>query len=114
MLWLISAIFSWVRSFFRSRHDLGLEIVALRHQLAVLKRSTKRARLHPTDRLLWVLLRRFFPRLSFANNPSVLSSRCDAFITMVKAPEFRDLDNRALLHDLTLDGALFCQRQVWT
>ena len=64
MLWLISAVFTWLAGFFRSRHDLGLEIIALRHQLAVLKRSTKRARLHATDRLFWVLLGRFFPRWS--------------------------------------------------
>jgi putative transposase len=54
MLWLVTSIFTWLRSFFRSRHDLGLEIIALRHQLTVLKRSTRRARLHPTDRLFWV------------------------------------------------------------
>src|SRR5215470_11148562 len=64
MLWLISSVFTWLAGFFRSRHDLGLEIIALRHQLTVLKRSTKRARLHATDRLFWVLLRRFFPRWS--------------------------------------------------
>jgi hypothetical protein len=62
MLWLITSVFFWLRSFCRSRHDLGLEIIALRHQLTILKRSTKRARLHPTDRLFWVLLRRFLPR----------------------------------------------------
>jgi putative transposase len=64
MLWVIRAVFSWLRSFCRFRHDLGLEIIALRHQLTVLKRSTKRARLHRTDRLFWVLLRRYFPRWS--------------------------------------------------
>jgi len=64
MLWLISSVFTWLGGFFRSRHDLGLEIIALRHQLAVLTLSTKRARLHATDRLFWVLLRRFFPRWS--------------------------------------------------
>src|SRR5215469_9455897 len=64
MLWLISSVFTWLGGFFRSRHDLGLEIIALRHQLAVLKRSTKRARLYQTDRLFWVVLRRFFRRWS--------------------------------------------------
>jgi hypothetical protein len=29
MLWLMLALFTWLRSFVRSRHDLGLEIVAL-------------------------------------------------------------------------------------
>ncbi len=58
MLGLIWGVFTWLRSFFRSRHDLGLEIVALRQQLMVLKRQTKRARLRRSDRLFWVLLRR--------------------------------------------------------
>jgi hypothetical protein len=45
MLWLIIAVFTWLQSFVRSRHNLGLEIVALRHHLVVLKRRTKPARL---------------------------------------------------------------------
>ncbi len=45
MFRLIWAGFIWLRSFIRSRHDLGLEIVALRQQLVVLKRRTKRAHL---------------------------------------------------------------------
>jgi hypothetical protein len=49
MLWLMLALFTWLRSFVRSRHDLGLEIVALRQQLIVLKRRTKRARLRHSD-----------------------------------------------------------------
>src|SRR5580704_4826562 len=51
MLGLIWGVFTWLRSFIRSRHDLGLEIAALRQQLIVLKRRTKRAH-------FWVLLRR--------------------------------------------------------
>jgi hypothetical protein len=33
---------------------------------------------------------------------------------MVKTAEFRDLDNRRMLHDLTLDRTLFRKRQMWT
>jgi hypothetical protein len=40
--------------------DLLLEMVALRHQLAVLGRSNRRFR--PSDRLFWVCLRRWWPR----------------------------------------------------
>src|ERR1700687_5032973 len=61
MLWLITALFTWLQSFVRSRHNLGLEIVALRHQLVVLKRRTKRAPLQRSDRLFWILLRQFWP-----------------------------------------------------
>ena len=64
MLRLIWAGFIWLRSFIRSRDDLGLEIVALRQQLAVLKRRTKRAHLRRADRLFWVLLRRVWPKWS--------------------------------------------------
>src|SRR6516162_10253474 len=40
--------------------DLLLEMVALRHQLAVLGRSNRRFR--PSDRLFWVCVRRWWPR----------------------------------------------------
>jgi hypothetical protein len=43
----------------RSRFELAAEILALRHQLAVLQRTApKQPRLRPIDRLLWVLLER--------------------------------------------------------
>ena len=43
-----------------TRRDLLLEILALRHQLRVLVRSNRRFR--PSDRLLWLVLRRSWPR----------------------------------------------------
>jgi hypothetical protein len=46
-------------SIFRSRAALQLENLALRHQIGVLQRSTKRRpRLTPVDRLVWVWLAR--------------------------------------------------------
>jgi hypothetical protein len=45
--------FSWLIAFFRSQNDLGLELAALRHQLAVLKRKNPRPSLSRWDRLLW-------------------------------------------------------------
>ena len=44
-------------AFFRSRADLGLEILALRQQVAILKRKRPRPLLNSSDRLFWVLLR---------------------------------------------------------
>ena len=47
----------------RSRHDLVVENLLLRHQLAMLTRPTRtrpRARVHVRDKLLWILARRFF------------------------------------------------------
>ena len=47
----------------RSRAALQLEILALRHQLHVLERSRPaRVALRRSDRLLWVLLSRVWPR----------------------------------------------------
>lgn len=43
-----------------ARRDLLLEMLALRHQVAVLARSNRRFR--PSDRLLWLILRRLWPQ----------------------------------------------------
>jgi putative transposase len=51
-------------AFFRSRYSLGLEVLALRQQLAVLKRKHPRARLRIEDRIFWILLRRLWPAWS--------------------------------------------------
>ena len=55
---LLLAFLSWFGAFFRSRHDLGLELVALRQQVGVLKRKNPRPQLSPWDRLFWLGLRR--------------------------------------------------------
>src|SRR2546428_13258121 len=49
-----------VRSARATRRDFLLESLALRHQLGVLARSNRRFR--PADRLLWLILRRVWPR----------------------------------------------------
>jgi len=50
-----------IRSWFRTRASLQVEILALRHQVAVLKRSQRRRlRLNSGDRLLWVGLSRIW------------------------------------------------------
>ena len=62
LLWLL---FSAVLTSLRSRQDLALEHLLLRHQLAVLTRPTRtrpRARLRTWDKLLWVLARRLCAR----------------------------------------------------
>ncbi|MBA3443196.1 MAG: DDE-type integrase/transposase/recombinase [Pyrinomonadaceae bacterium] len=43
-------------SVFKNRRDLGLEVLALRQQLAVYKRQQPRPQLKHTDRLFWVWL----------------------------------------------------------
>src|ERR1700746_1675139 len=46
---------------FQSHSPLLLQNLALRHQLAVLKRQARKPKLRPADRLLWVGLRRIWP-----------------------------------------------------
>ena len=63
MLELVWLLFVTVLAWVRPRHDLALENLLLRHQLAVLTRPTRtrpRIRLHTWDKLLWVLTRRFY------------------------------------------------------
>jgi putative transposase len=56
---LFDAFFALIASTFRTRAALQAEILALRHQLAVLqKNAPRRLRLHRCDRLLWVVLYR--------------------------------------------------------
>jgi transposase InsO family protein len=52
------ALLAAVTASARSRGAMQLEILALRHQLAVYQRGTRRPRLTPADRLLWVWLAR--------------------------------------------------------
>ena len=59
---LFIALLALVASTFRARAALQAEIVALRHQIAVLQQSApRRLRLRQSDRLLWICLSRFWP-----------------------------------------------------
>jgi len=56
MLHVLHALLSAARSSLKSQHELALENLALRQQLAVLKQTTKRPKLTNTDRAFWVAL----------------------------------------------------------
>ena len=58
---LFLPLLSVLRDSFRRRAVLQLELIAVRHQLATMKRTSRRPSLRPTDRLLWVLLSRLLP-----------------------------------------------------
>ncbi len=61
MIELLCLLLTTFRAATRPRHDLVLENLLLRHQLAVLTRPTRtrpRARLRTWDKLVWVLARR--------------------------------------------------------
>jgi len=64
MIRLLSALGSLLSFQVRSRASLQLELVALRHQLTVLRRQRPgQLRLFSTDRLLWVWLYRIWPQI---------------------------------------------------
>jgi hypothetical protein len=51
-------------AFVKTRRQLAIEVLVLRHQLGVIRRSVKRPRLSDADRGLWVLLSRNWARWS--------------------------------------------------
>ena len=55
---LICALGAFVSTLFRSRLGLQLENLALRHQLTVYQRTTKRPQIRTGDRILWPWLSR--------------------------------------------------------
>src|SRR5438309_10505669 len=61
MLIFLTTLLASLASIFRSRASLGLENLALRHQIGVLHRSArKRPKLNSGDRLLWICLSRLW------------------------------------------------------
>src|SRR5260370_3716144 len=63
MIPLFSALISLLSFRLRSRASLELELIALRHQVAVLRRQRPgRPKLFCADRLLWVWLYRIWPQ----------------------------------------------------
>jgi putative transposase len=64
VLHLITAFLAAIRAFFRSGMDTSLEILALRQQVAVLKRKRPRPSLNRLDRFFWTTLRHIWPRWS--------------------------------------------------
>jgi putative transposase len=64
MIAILSALVSLLSFRVRHRASLELELVALRHQVSVLRRQRKaRLQLFSTDRLLWVWLYRIWPQI---------------------------------------------------
>jgi putative transposase len=63
---LVLALLSAARSSLKSRRELALENLALRQQLAVLRRHTKRPKLSRADRAFWVVLARVWPEWRMA------------------------------------------------
>jgi putative transposase len=62
MIPVLVSLFAAVRVFFQTRTDIAVEVIALRHQIAVLKRKRPRPPLRPLDRLFWTVLRTTWSR----------------------------------------------------
>ena len=62
MLEFVFSLLAAVGVFFSTRGDAALEVLALRQQVAILKRKRPRPRLNSFDRLFWTTLRRLWPR----------------------------------------------------
>ncbi len=59
---IVVILVAFVREIVLSRATLQLENIALRQQVAVLKRERPRPWLRPLDRVFWVFLSRLWPR----------------------------------------------------
>ena len=59
MLCLLVTLLPILRSAMRSRHDLVVENLALRHRLVTLA-ARRHPGIRPADRVFWILLRRFW------------------------------------------------------
>ncbi len=83
MLWslaylIVRRLFGLVVLLCRSPRSKELEILVLRHELAILRRQTRRARLREADRLLLTALSRALPRRAwsaFSVSPRTPASR---------------------------------------
>ena len=61
MFAIVSALLRYLLSWLRPKHELALENLAFRHQIAVLNRRANKPRLQGKDRLFWVVLKRWWP-----------------------------------------------------
>jgi hypothetical protein len=61
MLHLLYALLATARSSLKPQRELALENLALRQQLAIVQRKTKRPKLSKADRAFWVALCRLWP-----------------------------------------------------
>jgi hypothetical protein len=90
MIFILSALVSLLTFRFRGRASLELELIALRHQVTVLRRqSPSRPKLFRADRLLWVWLYRIWPQalhimvlVKLATRDPVASQRLSTLLAM--------------------------------
>ncbi|MCZ6873446.1 MAG: integrase, partial [bacterium] len=80
---VLSALLTFLTTLLRSRLAMQLEIVALRHQLALYQQSVSRPLIQPWDRLFWSCLSRLWPgwqtALKFVQPRTVIAWRKKRF-----------------------------------
>ena len=57
----VALLLHYPLSWLRPKHQLALEILALRDQITVLNRQHHQPKLRPADRLIWIILKKFWP-----------------------------------------------------
>ena len=102
---------------FQSRSGLVFENLALRHQLAVLKRQVRKPKLRCADRLLWVGLRLIWPQwqkalLLFQPQTIISCSERIGFPVMPEAPHFESGGLSFLKSENTLPRTAGCPRKA--
>jgi hypothetical protein len=74
-----------IGTWFRSRVSMQIEIVALRHQIAVYKQTVSRPHLQTSDRLFWARLSRLWPgwqdALAFVRHCQVNRPTCTVSVS---------------------------------
>jgi putative transposase len=120
MITMISAFVSLLSFRFRSRVGLELELVALRHQVAVLRRQRKgRIQLFSTDRLLWVWLYRIWPQalnaMVLVKPATVIQWHRKGFRLYWRCRSMSRAEGRPKIHFVTRDliRQMCCANPLW-
>ena len=58
MFSILQIVLSYPFSLLRPRHNLAMEVLALRHQVVVLKRQTRKPKRRPSDNTHYSLMRK--------------------------------------------------------
>ena len=100
---LVMLLITSVAGLLRSRRDLLLENLALRQQLAALTQKQSLPRLAASDRIFWVLLRRFWSGWKQALLRSYTAA--ESVIRWHRGADSGSIGNGFLANTLSLEGS---------
>ena len=81
----LAALLSLLRLALKDRQQLVLENIALRHQLAVYKRSVKRPRIEDRDRFFWLAVMRMLDLVLLERGSSANGRKAAGFLVITRA-----------------------------